>query len=314
MILLTGDASVKYGSRLNYTTRMFCDNCLVCMVPYMYTGEKLEYDLGSNQKVEQLPTKRETALKLNMRAAVAALIDRDRVIDRTVSGYGFQYDWPCMDNSVFRKSIGQLSASENLAAVYLGNEGYTHTGGNAYWYKDTDYDKAKPLTVNFVVDSEDVELIHACDAIVSSLKAIGIKTNVKAATGTEYTRLFLSGEYDYGFFRLYTGFCPDLSGMFANGSIFNYNGYDTGNARYAAGRLLKEWRQQGTGDAYAAEFAAMAAVRLENLFEIFKTELPFDGLYMRANCLLISGRVTVGAKTGTQAWDIFDGVQEWYIS
>lgn len=311
VILLTGDAAIKYGSRLGYETRQFDDNSLICMIPYMYTGDTLKYVISDKLTIEQRPTNRQEALSVNMRRAVAEMIDRDRLIERTVSGWGKAYDWPVFDNCVFRKNVEIKSRSDAQAEKLLGLDGYTHEGGNKNWFRADDTEKNSPLTVRFLVSSDDVELIHACDSVVSRLKSIGIKTAVKAASGSEFTQLFLSGEYDYTFMRLNMGFSPDLADAFANGSIFNYNGYDAGWITDALLRVCKDVGSNGPEG--SAAFAERYAEVLEEVWAGLDRDLPFVGLYVRRNCMLRSSRLNAGELTGTQSWNLFADIDGWYI-
>ncbi|MBO7407429.1 MAG: ABC transporter substrate-binding protein [Clostridia bacterium] len=313
LILLFGDAAVKYSSQLGYSVRQFDANSLICIVPYMYTGKKIEYQVSDKQKITQRATKRAESLSLNMRRVLECAIDRERVIERTVSGKGKAYDWPGLDNNVFRKHVELPSFAENTIEKLLKQEGYAHEGSNTNWYKATDTDKKEPLTFYFVVDSEDVELIQACDSVVSRLKAIGIKSVVDVATGGELTAKILSGEYDYTFMRLNMGLAPDLRRMFANGSIFDYNGFDTEALRSRANALVRTWRQQGTGTDSCAALAEAYSAGLGELYDALEKELPFIGLYVRRSSLLYSARLGIEEAAGTEAWNVFPDPASWYL-
>ena len=313
LILLSGDAAVKYSSQLGYSTRQFDGNSLICIIPYMYTGRKVEYQVSDKQKITQLATKRAEALDLNMRRVLECALDRERVIERTVSGKGKAYDWPGLDNTLFRKHVELPVFADDLVEKLLKREGYTHEGGNTAWYKADDTDKKKPLTFNFIVDSGDVELIQACDSVVSRLKAIGIKSVVDVAAGGELTAKFLSGEYDYTFMRLNTGLAPDLRRVFANGSIFDYNGFDTEALRSRVNALSRTWRQQGTGTDSCVIFAESFSAGLNDLYNALEQELPFIGLYVRRSSLLYSARLVISEAAGTEAWNVFPDPASWYL-
>ncbi len=315
IIVLTGDAAIKYGSQLGYSVRRFDENSMICLVPYIYTGPDIEYVLNEKQKIVQKATKRQEALSINMRSVIAETVDRDRVIERTVSGWGKAYDWPGLDNCIFRKNVEIPTPSDQRIEKLLKSEGYTHEGGNTNWYKADDTDKKNPLTFNFLADSEDVELIHALDSVVSRLKAVGIKSTVKVASGGEFTSLFLSGEYDYIFMRLNMDFCPDMSAAFAKDSIFNYNGYDTEWITASLSGLVSGWRYGsavGGKDACLA-FAERFSAGLEKIYERFSSELPFLGLYVRTGGVLISSRVNIGDSAGFESWNLFPDITEWYL-
>ena len=315
IIILTGDASIKYGSQLGYGVKRFEENSMICLVPYLYTGDKIEYDLGKNKKIVQYPTKRQEALSVNMRSVIAEIVDRDRIIERTVSGWGKAYDWPGLDNCVFRKNVDLPTPSEQQVEKLLKAEGYSHEGGNTSWYKAEDKDKKNPLTINFLTDSEDVELIHALDSVVSRLKGTGIKTTVKVATGGEFTALFLSGEYDYTFMRLNMDFCPDLAGAFAKDSIFNYNGYDTEWVISALSGLAGSWRQSAemSGPEACLTYAAKVSDGMEKIYKGFARDLPFLGLYVRTGGVLLSSRLNTVDSVGVESWNLFPDITEWYL-
>ncbi|MBO4326312.1 MAG: ABC transporter substrate-binding protein [Clostridia bacterium] len=313
IIILTDDAAIKYGSQLGYGVRRFDDNSLICIVPYLYTGEKITYDLDGKNKIEQLPTKRIEATSLNMRQALAEIVDRERAIERTVSGWGKAYDLPGFDNCIFRKNIELRTPSITAAEKLLEAEGYKHEGGNSNWFTADDTDKKKPLTVNFLVDSEDVELIHACDSVVSKLKSLGVKTTVKVATGGEFTALFLSGEYDYTFLRLNMSFAPDMADAFANDSIFNYNGYDTSWITGKLSGMTGGWKGGKNGPEACADFADQYCDGMEEIYARLKNDIPFLGLYVRSNCLLYSGRLNWSDSAGVESWNLFPDITEWYL-
>ncbi|MBQ2307708.1 MAG: ABC transporter substrate-binding protein [Clostridia bacterium] len=313
LILLYGDAAVKYSSQLGYSMRQFDGNSLICIVPYMYTGKKTEYRVSDKQKITRYATKRPESLSINMRKVLECTLDRERVIERTVSGKGKAYDWPGLDNTVFRKHVEPAVFADNTVEKLLKLEGYTHEGGNTAWYKAADVDKKQPLTFNFIVDSTDVELIQACDSVVSRLKAIGIKSVVDVAVGGELTAKFLSGEYDYTFMRLNTSLAPDLRRVFANGSIFDYNGYDTETVRGKVNALTRTWQQQGTGTDSCIAFAESFSTGLAELYDALEKDLPFIGLYVRRSTLLYSARLGIEEAAGTEPWNVFPDPASWYM-
>lgn len=313
IVLLEGDAAIKYGSQLGYGVRRFEDNSLICIVPYMYTGEKITYEIDAKNKIEQLPTKRAEALSINMRKALSEIVDRDRAIERTVSGWGKPYDMPVFDNCIFRKNSEFSTPSISAVEKLLEAEGYKHEGGNTNWFKADDVEKKKPLTVNFLVSSDDVELIHACDSAVSKLKSIGIKTTVKVASGGEYTALLLSGEFDYTFLRLNMGFAPDMDGAFAKGSIFNYNGYDSSWITERLSKAAGRWPGGADAAEACAQFASEYSVELDAVYARLQREIPFIGLYVRTNCLLFSERLHWGDSAGVESWNLFPDIGSWYL-
>jgi peptide/nickel transport system substrate-binding protein len=313
IVILNDDAAIKYGSQLGYDVRRFDDNSLICIVPYMYTGAKITYEVNEKLKIEQLPTKRIESLSLNMRKALSEIVDRERVIERTVSGWGKEYDLPGFDNCVFRKNAEFHTPSVAAAEKLIEAEGYKHEGGNKNWFKADDTDQKEPLTINFIVNSDDVELIHACDSVVSKLKSIGVKTTVKVAAGTEFTSLFLSGEYDYTFMRLSMSFAPDMADAFANDSIFHYNGYDTSWIAGKLSGLTGRWHWSGSGTESCVAFAEELSAGLETVYARLKEEIPFIGLYVRSSCLLFSERLNWSDSAGVESWNLFPDIVNWYL-
>ena len=314
LITLTGDGAVKYGSILGYDSKSFDGNSLICMVPYVYTGGNVTYRISETESVIQKRTSRETVLNIDMRRAVSALIDRERIIQRTVSGEGKAYDWPGLDNNIFRKKAEIAPASETLMTELLGKCGYFHEGGNTAWYRADDTEKNAPLTFNFIVDASDVELIQTCDSVVSQMKAVGIKANVAAVNGLDFPRGFLSGDYDYAFMRLNMSFCPDLEPVFANGGVLNYNGSDIGGLAATVRGLKRSWRSSGSGAASCESFSASFGEGLAGIYDSLRETLPFEGLYVRRGRMLTSERLFADETAGEEPWNLYANVWNWYLS
>ncbi len=133
------------------------------------------------------------------------------------------------------------------------------------------------------------------ELIKSQLEQIGIELTINKISDEQYKEYIANKNYQILFTGVYNAYSPDLTYYFAEGNLENYKN-DKLFALMQDASIIKDNKQ--LEEIY------------QNIYNIYKDEVPFIGLYRDKN-FSISSQSLIGTIEANN-YSSFYGIENWY--
>lgn len=245
--------------------------------------------LAINNKSEQLQS-------ANVRKAIALCLDKDSIINIALSGHGIATDWPIFPGSVYWRE-GSTDQSRNLerAGELLKADGYTKAEGA--WYKD-----GKILSINCMMASSNNEISLALQTISTQLSECGIPLTIVYVTTDKLQNATTNGQYDMAILSINISSWPNLESTVMTYQPMNIFGF----SNLEIDKLFNSFNEEKD---LSKQAEILKKIKLD-----LNDSVPFIGLYLRKDALVISKKIEGPELTGISSWDPFESFAKWYVA
>ncbi len=231
---------------------------------------------------------------INVRKAIRACIDKDRVISNS---YGNLYK-----TSNFPLNTGSFlidEQDENFYNIEEKNNLLTSSGWelrNGIWQKLINY-RTTQIALNLVVRANDGTRCRAAEDIKNQLAEQGIIVNIIYADDSTYNSYLNNVNYDMMLCSIEQPIAPDLTTYFGNNNLANYHNEEVNEIMSYIGNITDE-----------NELKA----KYQRLYEIYKEEVPYIGI-ARNKILAVKNTELVG-EVKANWYSMFYNIGEWYTT
>lgn len=181
---------------------------------------------------------------------------------------------------------------QNKPKKCLKSGGWTYI--NNKWKKNID-GSTKTLKLKISVNKDNESRVSVAELIEKQLEEIGIEVTVEKVSVDRYGKYIEEKNYQILLTGVYTSYSPDLTYYFAGGNISNYINEEMFELVQNAG-IIKEDKQ-------------LKAI-YEEIYKIYKEDVPFIGLYRNKN-ITISSQNLIGTVEPNN-YTTFYGLESWY--
>lgn len=274
IITLSADNVYRYGIKLDYKT-------------IKYPSRSFSF-IAINNRNEHLQS-------LNVRRAIALCLDKENIINVALSGHGIATDWPVFPGSVYWRE-GSANQQKNIqqAIKLLQEDGYIKSDGS--WIKN-----GKVLNLKCIVVQSDPELSLAVQTISKQLGEGGIALNVEYVSPEKLQNDTATGIYEMALFRINISSWPSMESTVMSNKPMNIFGfYDP-----EIDKLFNSFNEEAN---IAKQADILRRIKLK-----LNDSLPYIGLYLRKDALVISNKIIGPELTGISSWDPFESFSKWYV-
>jgi len=244
--------------------------------------------LAINNRSEQLQS-------ANVRKAIAFCLDKENIINMALSGHGIATDWPIFPGSVYWRE-GSTDQTRNLAKAreLLLADGYTQSEGT--WSKN-----GKILSINCIMAPSDNEIALALQTVQTQLGECGIPLTIESLTADKLRNSTTSGQYDMAILRINISSWPNLETTVMTNQTMNIFGFSNAEIDQFFNSFNEE-------PVLTKQSEILKKIKLR-----LNESVPFIGLYLRKDALVISNKIEGPEITGISSWDPFESFAKWYV-
>lgn len=151
------------------------------------------------------------------------------------------------------------------------------------------------MKLKISVNKENEVRVSVAELIEKQLEEIGIEVTVEKVSADQYGKYIEQKNYQILLTGVYNSYSPDLTYYFAGGNISNYTNEEMFELVQNAS-IIKETKQ-------------LKAI-YEEIYKIYKEDVPFIGLYRNKN-ITISSQNLIGTVESNN-YTTFYGLASWY--
>lgn len=151
------------------------------------------------------------------------------------------------------------------------------------------------MNLKISVNKENEVRVSVAELIEKQLEEIGIEVTVEKVSADQYGKYIEQKNYQILLTGVYNSYSPDLTYYFAGGNISNYTNEEMFELVQNAS-IIKETKQ-------------LKAI-YEEIYKIYKEDVPFIGLYRNKN-ITISSQNLIGTVESNN-YTTFYGLASWY--
>lgn len=229
----------------------------------------------------------------NVRKAIRAYINKDEVVSNSYGvAFAQKANFP-LNSSNYLLNLGE----ENYYNLEEGNGILSSAEWalrNNEWRKSINYKIAK-LELNLVVRAADGTRVRAAENIKKQLINQGVIINVIYAQDEDYWNYLQNKNYDMILCSMNLSIAPDLTTLFADNNLANYNNDEIKNII----RYLDNIKDEG---------------ELKNnymkIYDAYNCDVPYIGICRNKIKILTSTRLVGEVKANW--YSVFRNVNEWY--
>lgn len=261
----------KYIGTLGYTTKNF---------------------YGRNFNFLSMNIQNPALYNIEVRRAISYAIDKNLIVSSIFNNKYYVADYP-LDNGNWLYKDDSTSSGYNpeQSKQILKDSGWQYS--NNVWQKNID-NRVVQLNFNLLVSSNDELRIKVAENIKEQLENVGIKINiVKSAS---ITSNIINKNYDIALVKMGTSVSPELSILFGDKNISNYNNPEV----LSIMDELKNIQDEN-----------LIKEKYNKLLEIYKIDIPFVSLYFDSSTLIYSSKLT-GAITPTW-YNLYYNIENWKL-
>ena len=230
---------------------------------------------------------------VNVRKAIRSYINKDEVVSNS---YGVAFyktaNFP-LNTSNYLLNLGE----ENFYNLEEANSTLSSAEWalrNNEWRKIIDY-KATKLSLNLVVKSSDSPRVRAAENIRAQLMNQGIGINIIYASDEDYQGYLQNKNYDMILCSMNLSIAPDLTTLFADNNLANYNNDEIKNMIRYLDNITNEDELKNN---------------YKKIYDIYNEDVPYIGICRNKIKILTSTRLVGEVKNNW--YSVFHNVKEWY--
>lgn len=226
-----------------------------------------------------------------VRQAISYAIDKDNIISAVYNNQKVSASYPLdYGNYLFTSDNNSSGYNQEQSKQILQNNGWSYN--NNKWKRNTDY---VTLKLKLSVEKDNSQRVQVAELIKEQLANIGISVTIDKLSNNEYQDCLANKDYQLLLTGVYNSYSPDLSYFFGSGNIENYQNDDILSILSTD---LSSKNEKSTKENY------------NKIYEIYKDEVPFVGLYRNKN-ITISSKSLVGDII-VNNYSSFYNIAQWY--
>ncbi|MDR5657951.1 peptide ABC transporter substrate-binding protein [Serpentinicella sp. ANB-PHB4] len=232
-----------------------------------------------------------------MRKAIARSIDRNKIANDIYLGHGAVTDTPIMpgswleDTNVLSNSF-DLSAAENLLEQggYLLDDANVRKGMNG-----------ENINLNLITSKGNILREQKAMYVQNNLEKLGINVHVKLLDWDDFEQEVTAGKFDLVIAGWELSYVPDLSFAFHSTNVPNTNFINYQNEEMD--QLLEK--------AFSASSRSLKNEVYSQIQQHIVDEVPYHTLLFKNASVIM--RNNIQGEIKPNAYNIFKGIEEWYI-
>lgn len=231
---------------------------------------------------------------INIRKAVRATLDKDRVISNS---YGNMYQTANFPLNTGNYLINRQE--ENFYNIDEKNNLLTSAGWelrNGIWQKIENY-KTKALELNLVVRANDSVRCRAAEDIKNQMQEQGFLINIIYADESSYNSYLNNMNYDMMLGSIKQAIAPDLTTYFGYNNLAKFSNSEIDNIMDVAKKSTDSNELKS---------------KYQRLYEIYNDEVPYIGI-ARNKIIAVKNTELVG-DVKANWYNMFYNIKEWYTS
>lgn len=239
---------------------------------------------------------------INIRKAIALLIDRDKIISEILLGHGVKTDSPIVPGSYLYDPTIKYSTDSKKAQEFLKNAGWKDIDNDGILEKEVE-DSIQELTLRLVTNDENVIRNRVADEISERLKEAGFNIIVHKYSWDNMNNVIYSGDFDLlicGYNLMPT---MDVSFAFHSKEIERATNFINYSNEY-----LDSLFEQ----AYNTKDINKEKLLYKDIQDVIRNTLPYFSLYFRTSALIYDNNI--GGNIQPLYTDIFNNIEEWTIN
>ena len=231
--------------------------------------------------------------KPEVRKAIAYSIDKENIVSNIFNNKYYTTTFP-LDYGSWLSQGQEVSAGYNLeqAKQVLVDNGWSYK--YQYWQKVENY-KTQKIVLNLLVRANDISKVAVAENIRNQLENQGIRINIIQASDEQYNQNMQTKNYDMAIFSMTLSPSPNLNTFFGDGNIANYSSEEITN-------IMNEVKNTTDENILKDKYNRLA--------EIFKTEIPYVGLYNNKYFVAYSSELV--GDISPNWFNQFYGIESWY--
>ena len=241
-----------------------------------------------------LNTKNSILSDINVRKAIRACLDKDRVISNSYGNMYQKANFP-----LITKSYLVEEKEDNYYNIDEKNNLLISSGWelkNGLWQKIENY-KAKAIELNLVVRANDSQRRRAAEDIKTQMIEQGILINIIYADDSTYNSYLNNVNYDMMLGSISQSIAPDLTTYFGYNNLAKYENTEVND-------IINNVRNMKDTNELKNQY--------QRLYEIYNDEVPYIGI-ARNKIVAIKNTELVG-DIKANWYNMFYNIKEWYIS
>jgi len=248
---------------------------------------------GNNFEFIAFNTKSKIFSSTSVRKAISYAFNKKEIISTLLDDMAVESNFPILPESWFFNVKTVHVYDKNKAVEMLEENG-----------------KGKILSIEILVNSENDLRLKVAEIIKNQLEDIGIKIKLKQVKWKEVMKLVSSGKYEMVLMGCRLPVIPDMSLLYSKSylpSDSNNNEYCNNISGYfneEVDRLIVEIFSQHNDN--------KKSILYTELFDILNEDMPYMGLYIYKNALIINEYVR--GSINPYIWDIYNDITGWYIT
>ena len=226
----------------------------------------------------------------SVRRAILTVINSENIIESVYNGNGEVSNYPVQNNSYLNFNEENNNYDIEKAKKLLINAGWDNTYG--IWKKEIE-NKACSLDLELLVNSDNEEKVQVAELIIENLKEIGINTKLVKVKSDEFTKRILNQKFELALVTLNLDMDIDILELLESSNEKNY-------AKYVNDEIDN----------------IIFNIKLDNIenkyleiYNIYKNESPYIGLYYKCNNLLTNK--SVKGNINPTSWNVYHGITGW---
>jgi len=235
----------------------------------------------------------------NIRKAIALGMDRHKITEEVYLGHATVTDVPVHPNSfLFSQEAQTLGYDPVKAKEYLANSNWINRN-NDEWLENEIGDR---LTINLLVNNNNLQRVKTADLMAQQLKNIGIEVFIENVNWEEYESRLYNNNFDVILGGWKLSLIPDLRTILHSSFINSSNFINYSNP--VMDQLLDE-----------AALAKDQDIRVEKYHKIqqeFVRDLPYFSLFYRNSSLIVKNHIK--GSISPNYYNIYHGLAGWYVN
>ncbi len=216
---------------------------------------------------------------INVKKAIASLIDKDKLCQSILVGHAVKTATPFKSESIFSHNYDYEKNTEK-AAEYLSLAEYDFSD----------------IAFTLLVNQDNLSVKNTAEFIVGTLKENSINVSCVYLDADSYRSRIENGEFDAFVGEITMPSNSDISFLLKEGNMFNFKSGAVNNALYSFNFATTDEARKK----YSSE-----------LNKVYLNTLPFISLYYKSNILLVSDKYV--ATNNITSCGIFDEINKWKI-
>ncbi len=220
-----------------------------------------------------IPNTKKLALSdSSVRKAILYAINRENIVSKVFNSNASIVEMPIHSTSRFYSTDISSEYDLDKAKQILLNAGWKSSNG--VWSKNISKTNCN-LNFSLIVNKDNKEHVTASETIKECLQDLGIKINIKSLSWSEYKSALETGNFDLAMASFDIKNETSLIDMLDESSSNNYTRFTSREMSEVINSLKRTNSDED----------------MKKLIEIYRTEMPYIGLYFRDNILLTNKSV-----------------------